>query len=124
MTKFIDLTLNGISNGAVYAAVALALVLMLGCGYSSNTSLHLAEWRQPSPPRGPVGAAVRQPDGSSRWITWTAVLDDTDDFEELGAAFEAAGGATVGPVGRATARLMSQRALVDFAVTWMAAHRA
>src|SRR5436305_3995975 len=28
MTRFIDLTLNGISNGAVYAAVALALVLI------------------------------------------------------------------------------------------------
>jgi branched-chain amino acid transport system permease protein len=28
VTKFIDLTLNGISNGAVYAAVALALVLI------------------------------------------------------------------------------------------------
>jgi len=28
VTKFIDLTLNGISNGAIYAAVALALVLI------------------------------------------------------------------------------------------------
>ena len=28
MTKFIDLTLNGISNGAIYAAVALSLVLI------------------------------------------------------------------------------------------------
>ena len=28
MTKFIDLTLNGISSGAIYAAVALALVLI------------------------------------------------------------------------------------------------
>ena len=28
MTKFIDLTLSGISDGAVYAAVALALVLI------------------------------------------------------------------------------------------------
>jgi hypothetical protein len=28
VTKFLDLTLNGISNGAVYAAVALALVLI------------------------------------------------------------------------------------------------
>src|ERR1700728_2090331 len=28
MTKFIDFTLNGISTGAVYAAVALALVLI------------------------------------------------------------------------------------------------
>ena len=28
MTKFVDLTLNGISTGSVYAAVALALVLI------------------------------------------------------------------------------------------------
>src|SRR5215471_13705404 len=28
MTKFIDLTLNGISSGAIYAAVAVALVLI------------------------------------------------------------------------------------------------
>src|ERR1700759_1160550 len=28
MTKFIDLTLSGISDGAIYAAVALALVLI------------------------------------------------------------------------------------------------
>jgi aminoglycoside 3-N-acetyltransferase len=107
--------------GAVYRLDGK--VLLLGCGHDSNTSLHLAEWRQPSSPRGIVGAAVRQPDGSCRWITWTDVLDDTGDFEELGAAFEAAGGATVGSVGRATSRLMPQRALVDFATTWMAAHR-
>src|SRR3954464_6302866 len=28
MTRFIDLTLNGIANGAIYAAVALSLVLI------------------------------------------------------------------------------------------------
>ena len=28
MIKFLDLTLSGISNGAIYAAVALALVLI------------------------------------------------------------------------------------------------
>ena len=28
MQRFIDLTLNGISNGAIYAAVALSLVLI------------------------------------------------------------------------------------------------
>src|SRR4051794_41584989 len=28
MTRFIDLTLNGISNGAIYAAVAIAFVLI------------------------------------------------------------------------------------------------
>ena len=28
MTRFLDLTLNGLANGAVYAAVALSLVLI------------------------------------------------------------------------------------------------
>jgi aminoglycoside 3-N-acetyltransferase len=112
--------------GAVYRLDGK--VLLLGCGHDSNTSLHLAEWRQPAPPRAAHGAAVRQPDGTSRWVAWTDVADNTDDFRQLGAAFEAAdrGGAaavSVGPVAEATARLMSQRALVDFATGWMAAHR-
>ena len=98
-------------------------VLLLGCGHSSNTSLHLAEWRQQSPPRGVVGASVRRPDGTSQWITWTDVIESTDDFEQIGAAFEATVGLSAAPVGGASARLMSQRALVEFATAWMAAHR-
>jgi aminoglycoside 3-N-acetyltransferase len=98
-------------------------VLLLGCGYSTNTSLHLAEWRQASPPRGIEGATVRQSDGSGRWTTWTDVDTDEEDFDAIGEAFEAAVGVAVGPVGNATARLMSQRALVDFATAWMAANR-
>ncbi|MBX7251288.1 MAG: AAC(3) family N-acetyltransferase, partial [Candidatus Promineofilum sp.] len=42
----------------------------------------------------------------------------------IGAAFEAATGlARVGPVGAGEARLLPQRALVDFAVGWMEARR-
>ncbi|GAA5201516.1 AAC(3) family N-acetyltransferase [Rugosimonospora acidiphila] len=107
--------------GAVYRLDGK--VLLLGCGHDSNTSLHLAEWRQESPPRGPRGASMRQPDGSSRWTTWIDVLERGGDFELLGADFEAAVGLSVGPVGSATARLMSQRALVDFATDWLATHR-
>jgi aminoglycoside 3-N-acetyltransferase len=99
-------------------------VLLLGCGHDSNTSLHLAEWRQQSPPRGVIGASVRRPDGTSAWISWTDVLERTDDFEQVGAAFEAAVGLSAGPVGGAAARLTPQRALVDFATAWMAARRA
>ena len=98
-------------------------VLLLGCGHDSNTSLHLAEYRQPSPPRAATGSAVRQPDGTSRWTTWTDVDTDEDDFTALGAAYEATGAARVGPVGNATARLMDQRDLVGFATTWLATHR-
>lgn len=98
-------------------------VLLLGCGHGSNTSLHLAECRQQSPPRGIHGASVRQPDGTSTWCTWIDVLEKEDDFEELGVAFEAAVAISIGQVGNATARLMSQRTLVDFAAAWIAANR-
>ncbi len=55
-------------------------VLLLGCGHDSNTSLHLAEWRQPQPPRGEHGSSVRRPDGTSEWVTWTDVIEDESDF--------------------------------------------
>jgi aminoglycoside 3-N-acetyltransferase len=107
--------------GAVYRLDGK--VLLLGCGHDSNTSLHLAEWRQQSPPRGVAGASVRRPDGTSQWISWTDIVADTDDFEQIGAAFEVAVGLSTGQVGEATARLTPQRALVEFATAWMADHR-
>jgi len=107
--------------GAVYRLDGQ--VLLLGCDHDSNTSLHLAEWRQQAPPRGVIGASVRRPDGTSEWISWTDVIENSDDFEWIGAAFESAVGLSAGQVGGAEARLMPQRALVDFATDWMAAHR-
>jgi aminoglycoside 3-N-acetyltransferase len=88
-------------------------VLLLGCGHDANTSLHLAEWRQGSPPRGVTGSSVRHADGTTRWTTWVDVVTDEGDFERLGAAFDATGAVAIGQVGAATARLMSQRAIVD-----------
>jgi aminoglycoside 3-N-acetyltransferase len=66
---------------------------------------------------------VLGPDGDSRWVTWDEVTVDEDDFEQLGAAFEATGAVSIGRVGKATARLMSQRVLVEFGTAWMAANR-
>jgi aminoglycoside 3-N-acetyltransferase len=70
-----------------------------------------------------VSASIRQPDGTAQWITWTDVVGQDDDFEKLGADFECTVGASVGQVGDATARFMSQRAVVDFATAWIATHR-
>jgi aminoglycoside 3-N-acetyltransferase len=58
---------------------------------------------------------------------WTAVrqldLDDSD-FEAIGDEFErSTGHVRRGRVADATALLMPQRSLVDFAVQWMEAHR-
>jgi aminoglycoside 3-N-acetyltransferase len=100
-----------------------AKVLLIGCGHANNTSLHLAECRQERPDMYDNAAAVRDPDGSVRWVTWSAPENDIVDFDELGAAFEAVGPVRVGRVGSAQSRLMSQRALVDFATAWIAGHR-
>ena len=99
-------------------------VLLLGVGHHANTSLHLAEWRQPNPPCHITGSAILQPDGSRRWTTWTEVAEDENDFEKIGAAFEAATPAVrIGQVGNATGRLMFQGPLVNFATQWMADNR-
>jgi len=107
--------------GAVYRLDGS--VLLLGCGHANNTSMHLAEWRRPTAPRHVVGSSLRLPDGSASWQEWEDVDEDESDFGQIGAAFEAADGARVGPVGDVTARLMSQRAVVDFASSWMSQHR-
>ncbi|MEV0291041.1 AAC(3) family N-acetyltransferase [Kribbella sp. NPDC050820] len=107
--------------GAVYRLDGS--VLLLGCGHDNNTSMHLSEWRRTNASRHVVGASLRSPDGTSSWQEWEDVEEDESDFGTIGTAFEAAGGARIGPVGAATARLMSQRAVVDFAGEWMARNR-
>ncbi len=48
---------------------------------------------------------------------------DESDFAALGDAFAAAGGERHGPVGSGTGRLCRQRAIVDFGVSFIGAHR-
>jgi aminoglycoside 3-N-acetyltransferase len=103
--------------GAIYRL--RGRVLLIGCDHDRNTSIHLAECRQDPPVMADHGAAVRLPDGTSRWITWTAPDADSSDFAAIGAAYEESGDLTVGMVGDAVARLMPQAELVDFATGWM-----
>ena len=97
-------------------------VLLLGTSHGSNSSLHLAEYRVPDPPRAEYAAAVMGPYGR-RWATWEDVVADESDFEALGAAFDATGATRIGRVGAGEARLMRQRDLLGFAVGWLREHR-
>ncbi|ASW57906.1 AAC(3) family N-acetyltransferase [Plantactinospora sp. KBS50] len=96
-------------------------VLLLGVGHDSNTSLHLAEYRRPDPPRERLGAAVLTGAGDRRWVWWTDVVLDSDVFPGIGAELEAAGRVRIGRVGAGPARLMDQRTAVDFAQRWLTA---
>ena len=101
-------------------------VLLLGVGHQNNTSLHLAEHRADFPGKQEMtnGAPIIAPDGRRVWVPIHDIELNDEDFPLIGAAFEnETGQARMGSVGRATARLMRQRAVVDYAVGWMAANR-
>lgn len=104
-----------------------ALVLLLGVDHTVNTSLHLAEYRSPQAParRTRNGLPVAGEHGGTEWIEVDDIDVDASDFAAVGAAFEAADPQAVQTAGiaQAAARLLPQRPLVDFAVTWFAQHR-
>ncbi|MEA2637673.1 MAG: aminoglycoside 3-N-acetyltransferase [Chloroflexota bacterium] len=99
-------------------------VLLLGVGHANNTSLHLAEHRARCGGKRWVtqGSAVMV-DGRRRWITYRDLDYDSHDFEALGADFSSTGGETSSTVGTGEAKLMRQRALLDFAQTWFEQNR-
>jgi aminoglycoside 3-N-acetyltransferase len=99
-------------------------VLLLGVPHGNNTSLHLAEYRSDYPGKGfkQQGAALTV-NGVREWVSYSAFDTNEEDFDTVGATFEESIGYTPGRIGLAESRLLSQRALVDFAVEWFAEHR-
>ncbi|MGR3873361.1 aminoglycoside N(3)-acetyltransferase [Streptomyces graminifolii] len=98
-----------------------ARVLLLGAGYDTCTSFHLAEYRIPSPL---VRVGRPGPDG---WETVTEVSISSDRFDELGHDFErdrpADRPVLRGTVGAADARLFPVADAVAYAERWLALHR-
>jgi aminoglycoside 3-N-acetyltransferase len=97
-------------------------VLLLGVGYDSNTTFHLAEHRAPGQTLRRDGAPIME-HGQRVWKTYDDIELDADVLPEIGADFEATGAVTLGQVGSAQARLFPARAAVDFAQAWLTARR-
>lgn len=101
-----------------------AKVLLLGVGYDKNTSIHLADVRAKYPGKHDcVEHSAIMENGERVWKAYTTLFVDGEDFEEIGAAFEKVSPVSMGKVGDADSRLMSQRDIVDFAVTWIEENR-
>ncbi len=100
-------------------------VLLLGVGHDRNTSLHLAEYRAEWPSKR--ARTVRIParvGGQRRWQEVEDINTDSGDFHLIGGDFESETDyVSVARVGHATARLMSQRRLVDYGVGWISENR-
>ena len=108
-----------------------ARVLLIGCGYDSNTSLHLAEHRADWPGKKRIrqGCPVFE-EGRRVWKEFEELDYDTDDFSSCGRAFEESPAGreeaavfSRGRIGLAESRLISQPALVDFAADWFTSNR-
>ncbi|MEU3982696.1 AAC(3) family N-acetyltransferase [Streptomyces sp. NPDC026672] len=95
-----------------------ARVLLLGAGYDSCTSFHLAEYRVPAP-RVPVG----RPAPGGGWETVTEVAISSARFDELGHDFERDRPVVRGRVGAADARLFPVADAVAYAQRWLPLHR-
>lgn len=98
-------------------------VLCLGTDHETNTSFHLAEHRAAIDIETETNRVPIVEHGERTMVEYERLDGHTDDFSDLGAAFERRVGLVEGSVGAATARLASQPELVDFAVTWFEEHR-
>lgn len=100
-------------------------VLLLGVGNGNNTSIHLAEYRADfSGKREMVNKAPLLVNGVKQWVEFPDLELNADDFEVIGAAFEAETKQVIrGKVAGAEALLIPQRALVDYAIGWMESNR-
>lgn len=95
-----------------------AQVLLLGAGYGSCTSFHLAEYRTGNARVVRSGAPITK-DGERVWAWFEDIELRADLFDELGSDFEREHPVTRGRVGSAETRLFSMREAVDFAVGWL-----
>lgn len=101
-------------------------VLLIGVDNSSNTSLHLAEYLADYPGKKEIIEGAPRKHGSrTEWESFKNIELVSDDFEEIGSTFEWEFPQHVRrqTIGCASVRLIRQRPLVDYAVTWMAANR-
>ena len=100
-------------------------VLLLGVGYDSNTSLHLAEYRADYSGKKLVSCGTSILENNGRhWVTFQDIELNSDDFFQIGADFERITNKVIlGQVGLASVRLIPQRDLVDFGVMWLEKNR-
>jgi len=99
-------------------------ILLLGVGWENNTSFHLAEYRASWKGKHTiVNHAPVVENGVRVWKEMDDINYRGEDFPEMGEAFEAScagtGDCRNGTIGRAGAKLVRQRALVDFSVKWI-----
>jgi aminoglycoside 3-N-acetyltransferase len=100
-----------------------AKVLMLGTGYHTCTSFHLAETMIEEMPVKTTGTAIVE-DGCRVWKWFDDWAYDSGDFAEIGEQMDQeVGFVRQGFAGQAECRLFPVQEAVDFAGQWLRRHR-
>ncbi|WP_175987217.1 aminoglycoside N(3)-acetyltransferase [Bacillus sp. Marseille-Q1617] len=100
-------------------------ILLLGAPTDSNSSLHLAEYRQENTfiKEKIWDVKVKQGEGEV-WTTYRDINNESDDFDKLFADFERDTNEVIeGKVGEARSYLIPMRKMVEYAVGWMNENR-
>ncbi|KJS13834.1 MAG: aminoglycoside 3-N-acetyltransferase [Peptococcaceae bacterium BRH_c8a] len=97
-------------------------VLLLGVGYNSNTSFHLAEYRTPGTKPCQAGAPIVE-NGQRTWKTYNDIEFDADIFPQIGTDFEVERPVKQEIVGLAKSKYFKQREAVDYAKNWLTKKR-
>jgi aminoglycoside 3-N-acetyltransferase len=101
-------------------------VLLIGVGYDSNTSIHLAEYIADHEGKRIVDCySPIETKGRRKWTKYQDLDFGWDDFERIGQDFEREreGSYFKGKIGLAPTTLIKQRDLVDYSVKWMEENR-
>lgn len=100
-------------------------VLLLGVDSFNNTSLHLAEYRaEYSGKQEVMAGAPMLVDGVRQWGEFKEYNWNSEDFARIGEEFgQETGRITYGTIAAASAQLIPQREIVDYAVKWLERNR-
>ena len=99
-------------------------LLLLGVDHSNNSTLHYADWKADYPSKGfaTQGTAMFV-DGKRKWVEFTDLEYEDDDFLELGNEYEASQPFIKGLVGIGVAKIFPARNFIDFAKKWFEKNR-
>ncbi|UHA71755.1 aminoglycoside N(3)-acetyltransferase [Paenibacillus sp. 481] len=100
-------------------------ILLLGAPTDSNSSLHLAEYKQENTFIKPKIWDVKLDiDGEEKWTTYTDINNSSDDFNQILDDFiRDTNDVVEGKIGEAKSYLVPMRKIVDYAVHWMNKNR-
>lgn len=93
-------------------------VLLLGTGYDTCTTFHLAEYRINNIKTVSYGAPILESE-KRVWKTYSDIDFDADCFTDMGEDFQKANDVKISQVGSAQTKFFAVRDAVDFGVSWL-----